>query len=300
MFQRRPTLIKQLGAALEENPVWRDLALTVSQVIDEMITEPRWALSRIRSPEVVQRGDWVDTPRGLGRATYYRRQRENIDADANTYDFTDYLEVQVNSGEFVTMPVRVLQDREVLVVQAANLGFDYFASSIQDDDYQRIVTYVSNFWKNDGGNHFINFLGFIKRMRLEIGQLWTESIGDPGLPSIGKTPANEFDFYANFFSESAYLTAVWERLDFDPTLQHDQTLSQAFYPTSHVEISYDVLDHPHADKLELLTLFYMLAPIHLVLQRFNDTVYSEVTIGAAMAPMLYTIQERSIQFTVDI
>lgn len=300
MFQKRPSVLKQLSAALEDNPIWRDLATATTAVMNEIIDEPRWALSRLREAEVVQRGDWVDTPLGLGKVTYYRRQRTNIDAAANTYDFTDYLEVQVPGKGFVTLPVRVLHSRNTLVAQASNLGFDYFADTIQDDDYQRVVTYISTFWKHNGGNNFVDFMGFIKRMRLEIGQLWTESIGDPGLPSIGTEPANDKDFYKQFVSESEYLTPVWERLDFNPNLTLDQELAGAFYPTSHVELSYDVLDHPQVDKLELLTLFYKLAPIHLVMHRFNDTVNAEVDLHGALAPLLYTIQQSSISFTVDI
>lgn len=298
MFSKRPTMDKQLASALQQNDIWRDLASTVTKVMDELINEPRWALSRIREAEVVQRGDWMDTPEGIGKVTYYRRVRDNIDINKNSYDFTDYVEVQINNENYVTLPVQVLHDRETLIRQARNLGFDYFSSSIQDDDYQRIVTYLSKFWKANGGDHFIDFMGFIKRTRFDIEQLWTDAIGDPGLPSIGATPANDKDYYSNLMSSSEYLPKMWQRLDFNPLLTVDQELNGSYYPTSHVELRYDVLDHPTIDKLDTLTLFYLMAPIHLVLERFNETINVNINLDAAIGPMLYTIQQRSIKIEV--
>lgn len=295
MFSKRPTFDKQLAEALRQNEVWTDLASTVTKVIDELVNEPRWALARIREAEVVQRGDFLDTPKGLGKMTYYRRVRENIDLIKNSYNFQDYVEVQINGQDYVTLPVRVLQDRDVMIEQARNLGFDYFSNDIQDDDYQRIVTYLAKFWKNNGGDHFVSFMGFIKRTRFEIEQLWTEAIGDPGQPSIGTTPANERDYYSNLLSRSEYLTKIWNRVDFNPLLTEDQEMRGAFYPTSHVELSYDVLDHPSIDKLDTLTLFYLLAPIHLVMHRFVDTINVGIDLGAAIGPMLYSIPQRSIR-----
>lgn len=298
MFNRRPNMLKQLAAALEGNDVWRNLATAVAPVIDELVHDPRYALARIREAEVVQRGDWVDTPDGIGKVTYYRRVRDNINVEANTYDFQDYLEVQIEGKGYTTLPVRVLQDRDVLVDQAKNLGFDYFSSSLQDDDYQRIITYLAKFWKQNGGDHFVGFMGLIKRTRFDIEQLWTEAIGDPGLPSEGTDPANEYDYYANLLSRSEYLPKMWNRLDFNPLLTTDQALNGTYYPTSHVELSYDILDRPNLDKLDITSLFYLLAPIHLVLERFNESIRVDVNVKSALAPMLYTIQQRSITIEV--
>lgn len=297
MFQKRPNMAKELASALSENPVWTDLAATVSDVINEVISEPRWALARIREAEIVQRGDWVDTPVGIGQVTLYRRVRSNIDQVANTYDFEDFVEVQVEGKGYVTLPVRVLHDRETLINGSRNLGFNYFSKDLQDDDYARIMRYVGQFWKHNGADHFVDFMGLIKRTRFTMTQLWTEDIGDPGLPSFGTTPANQFDHYANLFSQSEYLPKIWNRMDFDPSLTKDQGLAGAYYPTSHVELGYDMIDHPMTDdqKLDVLSLFYLLAPIHLVMSRFVETIYTEVDVSLNVAPMLYTIQQRSIK-----
>lgn len=92
---------------------------------------------------------------------------------------------------------------------------------------------------------------------------------------------------------------MWDRLDFNPLLTTDQTLAGSFYPTSHVELSWDTLEHPSVDKLDTLSLFYLLAPIHLVLQRFSETIYVEVDYVAGTAPLLYTIQEKSCKIDLS-
>lgn len=295
MFRRKPNFLNQLAASLQENDVWRNLAQVTSDVINEVVSEPRWALQRVRESDVIQRGDWIDTPAGEGQVTLVRRVRSNINKSANTYDFQDFVEIEINAETFATLPVQVLQDRETMINASKNLGFDYFSATLQDDDYARIVSYVSKFWNNDGGPSFVDFMGMIKRTRFDIGQLWTEAIGDPGQPSFGQTPANSLDPYANFVSYSEYLPKMWESLNFNPLLTADQTLPGTYYPTSHVELAYDILEHSNLDKLDTISLFYLLAPIHLVMQRFADTIFVSVDYAAGVAPLLYTIQEKSLK-----
>lgn len=298
MFSKTPSWAKQLTSSLAENPVWQDLFNSVSSIVTEVIDEPRWALSRIREAEVVQRGDWLDTPIGKGKVTFYRRELDNINKEANSYTYQDYVEIQVDGKEFVTLPVQVLHDRETLINSAKNLGFDYFSSSIQDDDYARIVSYAYKFWNANGGDHFISFMGMLKRTRFEIEQLWTPEIGDPGLPSNNPNPANEFDYYKELLRRSEYLPKVWQNYNFDPSIHKDQGFAAYYYPTSHVELGWDMLEHPSIDKLDILSLFYLLAPIHLVLERFVQTIYVEIDYKAAVAPILYTIPQRSLKIEV--
>lgn len=297
MFSKKPSFLNQLATSLQENPVWTSLAESVTTVINEMIDEPRWALSRVRESDVVQRGDWLDTPLGEGRVTYSRRTRSDIDPLTKTYNFEDFVEIQLSNGEFMTLPVRVLHDRETLVNQSTNLGFDYFSDTLQDDDYARIVSYVSKFWKLNGGDHFIKFMGFIKRSRLEIETLWTPMMAHPGEPSESKVPANEFDYYADLLRTSEYLPKIWNNVNFSID-GVDKPLAGSWYPTSHVEVEYDYFENPAFDKIDITSLFYLMAPIHLVLERFAATIYVRVDYKAATVPMLYTIQQRSL--TLDI
>ena len=296
MFSKKPSFTNNLASSLRENSVWTTLAEKVTEVLNEMIDEPRWALSRVRESDVVQRSDWLTSPLGKGRVTLARRVRSNIDEANKTYDFEDFVEIQLENGEFVTLPVRVLQDRETMINQSANLGFDYFSNTLQDDDYARIVTYISKFWKLNGGDHFIRFMGFIKRSRLDIETLWTKSLGHPGDPIDNAIPANELDYYPILQRTSEYLPKVWNSPLFSAQ-GVDQALPNYYYPTSHVEVEYDIFESPNLDKLDVLSLFYLMAPIHLVLERFAATVYVKVDYKAATTPLLYTIQQRSLHIT---
>lgn len=298
MFSKTPNWTNQLSEALKENPIWLNLFDTVSKVVTEVIDEPRWALARIREAEVVQRGDWLDTPIGKGKVTLSRRTRSNENNNNYTYDFQDWVEVQVDGKEFVTLPVQTLHDRNTMIAQASNSGFDYFSSTLQDDDYARIVTYVNKFWRFSGGDHFVDFMGFIKRTRFEIEQLWTQDIGHPGEPSVTDVPANENDYYPDLLRTSEYLPKVWDNLTFNLGDRVDPGLPGYYYPTSHVELEYNVLSRPNVDKLDVMSLFYLLAPIHLVLERFAATIYVKIDYKAVVSPILYTIQQRSLKIEV--
>ena len=177
------------------------------------------------------------------------------------------------------------------------MGFDYFSSTIQDDDYARIVSYIGKFWKFSGGDHFVSFMGFLKRTRFQMEQLWTQEIGHPGDPSATSEPANDLDYYPDLVRTSAYLPKIWENLTFDLN-GVDQGLPGYYYPTSHVELEYNMLSRPNIDKLDIMSLFYLFAPIHLVLERFSATIYAQIDYKAVTAPLLYTIQQRSLKIEV--
>lgn len=298
MFSKTPNWVNQLSTALRENPVWESLFATVSQVVTEVIDEPRWALARIREAEVVQRGDWMDTPVGKGKVTMVRRTRSNMNDENYTYDFQDWVEVQIDGRPYATLPVQVLHDRNTMINQSNDLGFDYFSSTLQDDDYARIVAYIGKFWNFSGGDHFVDFMGFIKRTRFNIEQLWTQDIGHPGSPSVTKEQANEVDYYPDLLRSSSYLPKVWENMAFTLTDTVDPGNPGFYYPTSHVELEYDQLERPNIDKLDVMSLFYLLAPIHLVLERFTSTIYVNIEYKAAVSPILYTIQQRSLKIEV--
>jgi len=266
-------------------------SLATSEVINRMVHEPRWALSKVREPQVVERGDWMDTPVGRGKVTMKRRYRTDVSPDGSTYKFQDVVEVQVPDQGYITLPVRVLQSRRTLIEGSRLSGFDYFSDFLQDDDYARIHAYVGKYWNNSSGANFIDFLGYIKRTRFSIEQLWTDEKGDPGDPSNSTTPANAVDNYTQIEPMSAGASKVWNAVGFNFSDPKDPGYAGYQYPTAHVALSYDVVDHPNIDQLGVMSLFYYLAPIHLVLQRYVGTVFSTELLKAGLAPQVSTIEE---------
>ena len=275
MRKKRPSTINQLNAQLYENEVWRNLATAVGEATNRLIDEPRWALENLRQANVVNRGDYMDTPLGKGQVSVIRRQRSNIDPIANTYDFEDQVEVQVPDQGTITFPVQVMQSRDTLIQQASLQGFDYFSDVLQDDDYARLVDYMGFYWGQTSGDQFIKMLSWIKRQRYDIQQLWTEETGHPGEPSDSYDPISDADIYSSLEPLNQGDRKIFDSSAFNFNAGDDPGIIHHMYPTAHVQLSWDIIEYEEIDTLGVLSLFYYLAPIHLVLHRLVGTVYAE-------------------------
>lgn len=291
MQEKKPDSLKRLNVALAQNPVWRTLAQKTSEVINEMISDKRWALSRLREPELVSRNDWMDTPIGRGKVTMVRRRRSNINIDANTYDFEDTVEIEVPGQGFVQLPVRILHDRDSLIQSSRFSGFDYFSDFLQDDDYSRIHAFVGKYWNSSSGENFVDFLGYLSRIRFEIEELWEYEKGDPGQPSDQREPLSAIDEYDLLEPFNGGMQAIWDDPAFNPLSGIDTGSAGSVYPTSHIALAYDILDHPVIDRFSIASLFYYLAPIHLVLARFVGTIYAQDTLYSGVTIQGHTIPE---------
>lgn len=297
MFENTPNHIRLLNSHLQENEIWRKLAKAVTDVINEIVDEPRWALSRARQSKVVNRGDYVDTPSGRGQVTLIRRNRSNIDIPSNTYDFEDIMEVQLPNGNVTSLPVRALHDRDSLVEQARFEGFDYFSDVLQDDDYERIVDYIGGYWNESGGYRFMDMISFIKRQRYDIEQLFTEMKDDPGDPewvnfaesSLPKTQVDEYDDLevAGSGQQLIFQSPNFALGDTGP----DKADPSYKYRTSHIQLSWDIIDFPSVDFIGVTSLFYLMAPIHLVLDRFVGGIFAEERLRAGLGTQIHTINQ---------
>lgn len=298
MFENTPSHLKLLNSHLKENKVWAKLATAVTEVINEVIDEPRWALSRARQSKVVERGDFINTPSGKGQVTLVRRTLSNEDLEANTYDYTDIVEVQLPDGSISSLPVNAGHDRSTLIDQSKFLGFDYFSDVLQDDDYERIVDFIGGYWANSGGDNFIDMVSFIKRQRYEIEQLWTPLKDDPGEPTWtslvdSKEPLTEVDEYDGLNNLGQSQQVIFQAPGFKLGEGVDVADPAYVYRTSHVQLSWDLIDYPTVDFLGVVSLFYLLAPIHLVLHRFVGSIYAEEILRAGLAQQIHTIPQGS-------
>lgn len=145
-------------------------------------------------------------------------------------------------------------ERQYLVANLRQLGFDYQSALLTDDDYRRLMHMWSLYLPENGTKEFVNFLGYIKRTRFQIEQLWTKD-------------------YKNFLEPYAV-----------PEGQKITEINTGYYPSSHVRLYYDAEQFPIQDFSDVYPLFYKIAPIHLVLERIIGSVYSlpqDVTIVAA-------------------
>jgi hypothetical protein len=145
---------------------------------------------------------------------------------------------------------------------------------LQDDDYGRIEQYIGKYWNSQGGVRFIDFLGYITRNRFEISSLWETEHGDPGAPANYRDPTTTEDSYLTLEPFSSFMNKVQDDPNLNLTSGVDFDDPSKYYQTSHVSLGWDVIDHPEVDFDGVISLFYYLAPIHLVMSRFVGTIYA--------------------------
>lgn len=264
--EKKNEFLNLLNQRLRENSVWRDLFIATSAVLDDYFNERVTQLSRVRDPQHVHRGDYLDTPEGRGKVDYIKK---TFNSQTGTLD---EISVEIPGVGSVVVPFRATHERSVLINGARSLGFDYFSDKILDEDYARIYKFVAEYWQESGTEQFVNFMGYVKSMRLEIEQLWTRDKGDNATSDDAEI--SKYAFLEPFDPNT--MVPVWEGLingsDIDNTLPH----VGLDYPTSHVALAYDITVSQVLDVFDLVNLFYYLAPIHLVLERITATVNVDI------------------------
>lgn len=271
MFEQKPDSLKHLNDELRQNPTWEKLANVVTAETRRLLDEPRWKLQRLRSHNVVQRGDFFDTPYGRGRVSFIRRKYEDADGKRLKNDqFIDEVEVSLDNGLSTRIQLRTMPERPVAQNNVAMLGFDYFSDSLDDADYQSMMRYVADYWPYSGDGNFVNFISFIKRIRFDIFQLHTPDYGDPT-----KRPVTDPYLYLERFNPLVE-QLTYQRPGFSWNKATPTNGFGGVYPTSHVELEHDAIRFPTVDYKDVTRLFYFMAPIHLVLERFVKAVHSNL------------------------
>ena len=238
--------LKVLNANLAENPAFSKLFEVTSALIDEHIGEPLSQLARARSSRHIKRGDYIKHEGKQGRVAHLTRVYDDQGTPL------DEITLQLNNGQTVSTVRRALQDRATLINASTFMGMDYYSDYLKDEDLARIADYIGSYWPKNGQPEFIKFIGFIKSLSLEMGQLWTKDKGDNAT-----SDDENISRYDQLDIRDSSMRPVWE--------------GGSWYPTSHVEIFYDALISQNIDD-DLILLFYVLAPIHLVLERISGSI----------------------------
>lgn len=237
-------LVEILTDRYRNNPLWTSLFESIGRVLETEVTEPRKLLQRIRDPDSLHVGDNLKVDGQTGRVIRIVH-RESVDGQSALDDV--YVDVP-GVGE-VVVPLNAIQERHYLIKNAKLLGFDFFSDTLSNEDLQRIVKFAATYWPEAGNENFIRFLNFIKNIELEMVQLW----------SLENDDSEDFEILEEF--SAGEMTPVWE--------------GGGHYPTSHVELQYDPIKYTSIDINDIHQLFYLLAPIHLVLERIAATLHSE-------------------------
>lgn len=252
-------------------PAWKDFVQATSEVIERHVEDPRRKLSRVRDTVLYRKDDMLknlqylegtitDTETGgkvdLPKGTVIPSAKILVveqNAPTSKQSGADYLLVEFTLSDkrvfHWKMPVSAPQERSLLIQNGYMLGFDFFNSSFTDEDYRRLVEFISMYWAEGGTDNFIKFISFIKNIKLECLPLWSIDTED-----------NE---YSELEIKQDSMLPTWK--------------GGVWYPTSHVELRFNPLkDHAQTnvsvlDSVGLYKgveeLFYVFAPIHLVLER---------------------------------
>jgi hypothetical protein len=296
---------KYMTYPLRRIGLWRDFATACNTILGRNIDEMRRRIGKLRESALNRKGDiisqilylpdvnnpaiQVDTdlpPIDLNVGDIipkaYITSVENICPGPTDPPSTDYFNLLFYSpsGNQCTwrMPINAVQEHQLIMNSLYLYGFNYLNNTFSDKDLQRLYENLNMLWWENGEDDiFIHFIGFVKNMELNLVPLWSIDDG------------------------TDYISVLEEFSSF--TIPASQ--GGNYYLTSHVEIQYDITQQIYGINLdEIETLFYLLAPINLVMERITgvETVNLNIDIAIiAQASLIdYGVIHPARTVTLDI
>lgn len=150
---------------------------------------------------------------------------------------------KIEAGQILELSDFSLPEREILIKQANMIGFDFRESdTITEEDYQRITRNLSLYWYGKGTEKFIDFMGFVLNSLMTVANLWSEEVASPDGPQYGP-----------FLPEGdpGIGTPIWQP-------------GGTWFPTTHVQVTFDPFRFASVTFSKLLSLFYAIANYNLV------------------------------------
>lgn len=160
-----------------------------------------------------------------------------------------------------------LFDRATMVRICTMLGFGY--PNINDqlfstEDYLRIARNIGDYYKDQGTDSFIKFYGYCLNVKFDLQPTWTND-------------------YKNFFAEE------------DTTVGLPVWKGGTWYPTSHVNLTYDAEHSPGLGRNDLRDFFNYLAPLNLVLLHVVEAYYVAINLNMAVHGSMTILPARLLE-----
>jgi hypothetical protein len=293
-----------LSPVLLKMPAMKELADVCNEVLGREVEERRRRLAKSRDSVKNRKGDilsqieyWpeadkpaIDLATGdaiplvpgerIGKAKIIRVINNTGLRTTKNQGLPDYFEVEFTTPTYSRvrwlMPINVPQERSIMIKNAYLMGFDFYNTSLSDEDYQRLYEYLGMFWPENGiDDNFIKFIGFIKNLKLEMEELWSL---DNGTDEI----------------------TVLEQI-------HDDSFKASnggsWYLTSHVEVLYSLREQSSDYEInldEIEKLFYLFAPIMLVLERITGYIDELLKIYIGSAAQAEIINYSVMSSDIDV
>lgn len=216
---------------MEGVPIWQDLITIIDNVFQSNVDDPTVWLSQLRFL-------WLQATSALDK---------------------------IDSGEILSATDFELPEKEILIKQAKQLGFDYQETDqISAEDYQRIVRNIALYWYSKGKPNFIDFLGFVLNCSCKIENLWSNS-----------ADATAWNTYGTFLPEG------------DPGIGTEVWNGGTWFPTTHVNVVINPFGFLSPQLKKLVNLFYTIANYNLVLK--DVVLEGELYIHSVDDPQLANI-----------
>lgn len=136
-------------------------------------------------------------------------------------------------------------EKSLIIRQVNLLGMALTNSSLlTEEDYLRVYRNLAKFWYSKGTDKFIDFIGFCLNASFSLKPLWSNSTG-------------------------AQLTNL--KQEGDPAIGSPVYEGGTWYPTTLVDVSFDVLKFSNVTIAELVRFFYEFANADLVLNSIEQT-----------------------------
>jgi hypothetical protein len=134
-----------------------------------------------------------------------------------------------------------LIEKEFLSILASTLGFNLQSDLFDEESYRKLIAALSNYYEVSGTNKIQDFIGYVQNGKYEIKAQWTQ------------------DYIK--FHDYPKGTTIYD--------------GGSWYITPHVVLKYDAEMYATQPDLSIIeSLFYELAPIHLVLKAIVATYYA--------------------------
>lgn len=212
-----------------------------SRRLPPYLQDPIWrqfaeAIDEVWKPEI---DDQIARFRDLDRVEHIHPNNEHK-VGTKMLSIRDMFE---DSADILSQP---WLDKRLRVKQATDLGFTFSESNnVGQQFYEMLLTHGPQFWGEAGTKYVAAFLGFVLNARIEVFPLWT----------------------------SDYVEFVYEE---DVAEADMLTNGGTYYPTAHVDIVVNGNISATINVQQLVELFYMVAPIHLVIRTaeisFSQTI----------------------------
>lgn len=148
--------------------------------------------------------------------------------------------------------------RKLQIRSLRQKGINFFSDTLSIDDIVRLNRFVGLYWPGKSTKEFDRFLSYFLNIRVDLTQLWNDTQTD----------------VFNVFEDKPLGLKLWE--------------GGSWWPTSHIKATFDVENNPNLKIDDLVKLFYILAPIQLVLYRVIRAVYGTTTVHAIARGLVRT------------